>query len=110
MKNNYSIGIDLTLVSNFSKQNSELIDRYLSENEKYNLLLIGDNKLKETYLAKIWAIKEAIYKADNNLLFKKLDISFTKNAAPICINYPEISISISHCNGMIAAIALIIKK
>ncbi len=58
------IGIDLTKVSRFVGKEIQFAKRILSEKE-FELFELSTNKLK--FIATRWAIKEALFKADNSL-------------------------------------------
>lgn len=66
------IGIDMTKISRFKNADMELIKRILTKKEilKYTLSLD-----KPKFLARSWAIKEALFKANNQLSsFNKIEL------------------------------------
>ncbi|WP_027335059.1 4'-phosphopantetheinyl transferase superfamily protein [Mycoplasmopsis felifaucium] len=71
------IGIDITRLSRFKDVSDEFICRFLSENEIAEFNLIKDNEtLRIKFAAIHWAIKEALFKADNSLSdFRKISIT-----------------------------------
>ncbi|MBU4690747.1 4'-phosphopantetheinyl transferase superfamily protein [Mycoplasma zalophi] len=56
------VGIDITSISRFLNKNDEFAKRILSSEEFKEYQTINN---KSKYLATRWAIKEAIFKADN---------------------------------------------
>ncbi|WP_236631434.1 4'-phosphopantetheinyl transferase superfamily protein [Mycoplasma sp. ATU-Cv-703] len=56
------VGIDLTTISRFEKPTSALIRRILHPQE---IADYQQSPAKSLFLAQRWAIKEALYKADN---------------------------------------------
>lgn len=65
------IGVDLTKISRFENKDEKFAKKILS-NEEYKE---WEKQKSSKFLATRWAIKEAIYKADNNFYeFKKIDI------------------------------------
>ncbi|MDJ1646006.1 4'-phosphopantetheinyl transferase superfamily protein [Mycoplasma phocimorsus] len=68
------IGVDITKISRFNNVTKAFIKRFLSkeEFESYNKL---EKNLKPGFLAARWAIKEAIFKADNSYFsFNKINL------------------------------------
>lgn len=66
------LGIDLTKISRFEDAKEALINKVLHPNE-----ILEYNKVqnKAYFLAARWAIKEALFKADNSLFdFNKIEI------------------------------------
>lgn len=93
------LGIDLTKVARFANKNDNFIIKTLhpEEIEEYNL---SENKTK--YLATHWAIKEALYKANNNLFnFNKIRITKKDRV----YKYPGYDISTSNEDDYVVAIA-----
>ncbi len=58
------IGIDLTKVSRFEGKELQFAKRILTEKE-FGFFELSNNKTK--FIATRWAIKEALFKADNSL-------------------------------------------
>ncbi len=58
------IGIDLTKVSRFKDKELQFAKRILTEKE-FSFFELSNNKTK--FIATRWAIKEALFKADNSL-------------------------------------------
>ena len=66
------IGIDITRISRFKDASETLIGRILHPNEK---TLFDQSEDKAKFLAARWAIKEALFKTNNNLFhFDKIEI------------------------------------
>ncbi|WP_371246152.1 holo-ACP synthase [Mycoplasmopsis agassizii] len=94
------LGIDLTNVKRFENIGLKFAQRILSKRE-YEEFLISENQA--LFLARSWAIKEAIYKADNNYFsFKEIEL-VKKNKQ---WTFPGFAISISHEDNYVIAIAL----
>lgn len=97
------IGVDLTRISRFKNMENKYAKRFLSNEEfkKYE-----KNSNKEMFLATRWAIKEAIYKADNNFVsFKKINIKLLK-----CGRYEFDNFFISTSSENDLLIAFVVKK
>lgn len=58
------LGIDLTKISRFENQNKRFLTKALHPEE---IKEYEQTENKAAYLATRWAIKEALFKADNNL-------------------------------------------
>ncbi|AWX69379.1 4'-phosphopantetheinyl transferase superfamily protein [[Mycoplasma] anseris] len=68
------IGIDLTRISRFKKMKNSTINKFLSPNEKVEFETLEEDK-RPNFLATRWALKEAIFKADNQYQnFNQIDI------------------------------------
>lgn len=66
------IGIDITRISRFKNAKQSLVDRILHPDEIEEFLI---SEHKELFLAAHWAIKEALYKTNNDLFhFDKIKI------------------------------------
>ncbi|WP_156768873.1 4'-phosphopantetheinyl transferase superfamily protein [[Mycoplasma] mobile] len=94
------IGVDLTKISRFKNKSEKFAKRILSHEEFEKWEINKDH----SFLATRWAIKEAIYKADNNFFeFSKINVKKD--------NYywfQNFYISVSHEGDLI--IAFVIKK
>ena len=67
------LGIDKTTISRFKNMSDSFIKRVLHEEE---IIEYNASENKELFLAARWAIKEALYKADNtNVEFSKMKIT-----------------------------------
>ncbi|MGZ9428356.1 4'-phosphopantetheinyl transferase superfamily protein [Mycoplasma sp. 1012] len=96
------IGVDIISISRFKGKKENFIKRILSENE-WNSFVKTENK--EKFLATRWAIKEAIFKADNKYFnFKQIDI-YKENK-----KYKFQNFEISTSNDEDTVIAVAIKK
>ncbi|QBF34388.1 4-phosphopantetheinyl transferase family protein [Mycoplasmopsis phocirhinis] len=95
------IGVDITSVRRFNNLSNGFIERYCHPNE---LKIIEKSKNKAKDLASIWAIKEALYKANNNLIeFSKIELIHSENGWYYKNNY---SISTSNEGDLIVAFVL----
>ncbi|NQZ66213.1 MAG: 4'-phosphopantetheinyl transferase superfamily protein [Mycoplasmatales bacterium] len=71
------IGIDITTISRFKNKNKQFVEKILHSNE---IVEYEKSSNKSKFLATRWAIKEAIYKADNkNHAFHNINIIKTDN-------------------------------
>ncbi|MBZ4195201.1 4'-phosphopantetheinyl transferase superfamily protein [Mycoplasma tauri] len=69
------IGVDITKISRFFNKSDAFIKRVLSDAELFDFIQIEDIEGKAKFLAVRWAIKEAIFKADNSYVaFNKITI------------------------------------
>ncbi len=94
------IGLDLTSISRFKGKEEEFASKILHEDEK-----ISFNKTdsKTRFIAIRWAIKEALFKADNNL-YSYPKVNITKQNQKYIVEGYEISTSIE--GDLIAAVVL----
>ncbi|QJG66984.1 4'-phosphopantetheinyl transferase superfamily protein [Mycoplasma phocoenae] len=105
-------GIDIALVKRFKKINRKTIERFLSPNEAEIFKKLRNEKfLKENtktlFLATRWAIKEALFKADNqNYKYSEIDIKKINDV----YTYENYSISVSHDGEYVIASAIKIKE
>ncbi|RIV16979.1 holo-ACP synthase [Mycoplasmopsis gallopavonis] len=89
MKN---IGVDLTKISRFVAASDSFAQRILSPAEYSDYLKITNEK-KALFLARAWAIKEAIFKANNSYFsFSKIELQKINHRW----TFKNFSISISH--------------
>ena len=93
------LGIDLTKVSRFEDKSDSFVRRILNVDEIKEYHKAND---KAFYLANAWAIKEALFKADN-ILSNFNEIRITKSNG--VYNYSNFEISTSNEDGYIVAIA-----
>lgn len=83
------IGIDITKISRFENAKQSLVDRILHQDEKEEFLR---SENKALFLANRWAIKEALYKTNNDLFhFDKIKVIKNDNV----YTYPGYDISTS---------------
>lgn len=100
-----NLGVDLVTISRFKNKNKEFIERLLSEEELAEFNKLDNEESKELFLARSWAIKEAIFKADNSYFkFNKINLIKINNEW----NFKNFKISISHENDLL--IAFVIKE
>ncbi|WAM07921.1 4'-phosphopantetheinyl transferase superfamily protein [Mycoplasmopsis cynos] len=55
-------GTDLTTVSRFKNKSQKFAEKILSEQEYVQFQKMEDERQKSLFLARVWAIKESIYK------------------------------------------------
>lgn len=68
------IGVDITKISRFKNLDQNVIKRFLSVEEFKKYQTLNEN-VKDRFLATRWAIKEAIFKADNSYYsFNKINL------------------------------------
>ncbi|UUD35221.1 4'-phosphopantetheinyl transferase superfamily protein [Mycoplasmopsis caviae] len=97
------IGVDIVKISRFEKAEVNFVKKFLHPNEFKKFLLIDDNFLKSKFLASIWAIKEAIFKADNSLYeFKNIELKKERDTW----EHEKFNISISHEEDFLVAVVL----
>ncbi|UWD34094.1 4'-phosphopantetheinyl transferase superfamily protein [Mesomycoplasma molare] len=96
------IGVDLTQISRFKNKKETFVRKILSKNE---ILEYENSENKEKFLATRWAIKEAIFKADNSFFeFNLIDIKKENKR----YKFREFEISTSYENNLV--IAIVYKK
>ena len=79
------IGIDITSIERFKDKKISFVKKILS-NEEFNEWEKSENK--ELYLAQRWSIKEALFKADNNLHdFHQINIKRNKKGIFEFLNF-----------------------
>lgn len=101
------IGVDIVKINRFANKSDYFARRILSNRELnyYNQQIDIDSKTR--VLASIWAIKEAIFKADNqNASFQKIELEHTDKGW----KSQNFDISISHDEDAGILIAFVIKK
>ncbi|MBN0919258.1 4'-phosphopantetheinyl transferase superfamily protein [[Mycoplasma] gypis] len=102
----FNVGIDLTTIKRFDEIDILAIKRFLSKSEFDEYLEITKTHTKDfinLFLATRWALKEAIFKADNRFYeFKKINITKHDNV----YHFENFSLSTSNENGMVIAIAI----
>ncbi|MBN3534420.1 holo-ACP synthase [Mycoplasma procyoni] len=96
------IGVDITSISRFKGKTDRFIEKILTEKE---IREYKKTEHKEEFLAKRWAIKEAIFKADNSFYeFSKIEIEKKERI----YTFKNFEISTSQENDTV--IAFVIKK
>ncbi|TNK92362.1 ACP synthase [Mycoplasmopsis pullorum] len=99
------IGVDLTKISRFANLTDAFIQRFLHLEEYEIYQNITNEKQKQIFLAKIWAIKEAIFKIDNSYShFDQVKLDITDKG----VKHPNFWISISHEEDFL--VAFVMKK
>ncbi|QJR44028.1 holo-ACP synthase [Mycoplasma miroungirhinis] len=97
------VGIDITSISRFINKSDEFAKRILSPAELKEYQIINN---KSKYLATRWAIKEAIFKADNTFsTFSNINIE--KNQK---YYFKDFEISTSSEGDLVIATAIKIKE
>ncbi|WP_134110870.1 holo-ACP synthase [Mycoplasmopsis mustelae] len=100
------IGVDLTRISSFENKKESFIKRILSPQEFLAYQQTPKN-LQTLFLARSWAIKEAIFKADNrHFSFAKINIYKKNNVW----NFKNFKISISHEGDYLIAFVINLKE
>ncbi len=106
MKN---VGIDIIEINRMQLK-PKLIERYLSQEETFQLQRLQSEVGKKQFLASRWALKEAIFKAlpFEHLVFSEINITKNKYGQPtVKIKDYKISLSLSHNQTNVVAIAVI---
>ncbi|QNM93701.1 4'-phosphopantetheinyl transferase superfamily protein [Mycoplasma sp. Pen4] len=101
----YRIGVDLTNIKRFENVKNSFIKRVLSPGEldEYQKIELIESKIR--FLARSWAIKEAIYKADNQYAdFRKINLVKQNHIW----TFKDFAISISYEGDFI--IAFVVKE
>ncbi|WP_027120801.1 holo-ACP synthase [Mycoplasmopsis lipofaciens] len=97
------LGVDLVRIDRFQNVSKNFETRFLNQNEYKYYLNIEDKYLKSVFLASIWAIKEAMFKADNSYInFKNIELQKIDGAW----FHDKFYISISHEENMLVAVAI----
>ncbi|BBA22461.1 ACP synthase [Mycoplasmopsis bovirhinis] len=88
-----SNGVDITQISRFENKSIKFARRILSDGEYELFKKLVNSKDKALFLARAWAIKEAIFKADNQYFeFSKINLVKLNNRW----TFQNFAISISH--------------
>ncbi|BBU47579.1 4'-phosphopantetheinyl transferase superfamily protein [Mycoplasmopsis felis] len=96
----FKIGVDLTRISRFENKNIFFINRILSKEEIKEFEKLNNEKEKSIFLARSWAIKEAIFKSDNKYFeFNKINL-YKRNKR---WHFKNFKISISYEDDYIVA-------
>ncbi|WP_025755116.1 4'-phosphopantetheinyl transferase superfamily protein [Mycoplasmopsis cricetuli] len=98
----FNIGVDITQISRFHNKKITFAQKILGKKEllEYQNLTCKDQAL---FLARAWAIKEAIYKADNSYSnYHKIDLVKSNNKW----TFENFNISISHENDLLVAFVI----
>ncbi|VEU78133.1 holo-ACP synthase [Mycoplasmopsis columbinasalis] len=93
------IGVDIVRISRFRNKTREFAARILSESE---LEFYDQTAEKTQVLASLWAIKEAIFKADNSYNeFSKISVNRQANQWM----HPDFWLTLSHEDDLVVAVA-----
>lgn len=103
------IGVDLTTVSRFNNIKKHFIKRMLTDIE-YDLYLKCKKENRTEFLAARWAVKEAIFKANNDIGYLHYSLLHKENGKPYILDHPEIKVSLSHEKDTLIALVLIETK
>ncbi|WP_426461007.1 holo-ACP synthase [Mycoplasma hafezii] len=96
------IGVDITTISRFEKVDSYFARRILSDAEFELFQTLQDDK-KAKFLARAWAIKEAIFKANNDYYeFSKINLQKINHRW----TFKNFEISISHEKDLLIAFVI----
>ncbi|VEU74557.1 Holo-[acyl-carrier protein]synthase [Mycoplasmopsis citelli] len=97
-----NIGVDLTKISRFKDKDLSFAKKILSPNELIEFINLPSEK-QALFLARSWAIKEAIFKSDNTYSqFSEINLTKTNNKW----NFRNFSISISHDGDLLVAMVV----
>ncbi len=96
-----SIGVDITSINRFKDKKINFVKKVLS-NQEYKEWEYSENKL--LYIAQRWAIKEALFKANNDLHDYHL-INIERNKSGVFI-YKDYKISTSKENEYVIAFVI----
>ncbi len=96
----YMVGIDITSIDRFKNKDEKFANKILSNEE---FLEWSNTEYKALYLAKRWAIKEAIFKSDNQFsIFSNINLEKINNK----YRFKNFEISTSREDDYVIAIAL----
>ncbi len=99
------IGVDLLSIDRI---NFKIAKKVLSIEEKEVFESIDNEKLKREYLAERFAVKEALFKADNQYFnYDKITILNDETGKPYLKDINGF-VSIAHDNGMVCAFVVLI--
>lgn len=99
------IGVDLLSIDRI---NFKIAKKVLSIEEKEVFESIANEKLKREYLAERFAVKEALFKADNQYFnYDKITILNDETGKPYLKDINGF-VSIAHDNGMVCAFVVLI--
>lgn len=105
---NLSIGIDIEKISNLPLAIDFRSDEFYTQNftpKEISYCILQKNPIES--FAGLFCVKEAIFKANNNLQiegkFNSIEITHTINGSPI---FPGFSISLSHSDDTVVAVAI----
>ncbi len=94
------VGIDITSIDRFKNKDEKFANKILSNEE---FLEWSNTEYKALYLAKRWAIKEAIFKSDNQFsIFSNINLEKINNK----YRFKNFEISTSREDDYVIAIAL----
>ncbi|MHA0272588.1 4'-phosphopantetheinyl transferase superfamily protein [Mycoplasma sp. 48589B] len=98
-----SLGVDITNISRFYTKSDKFVNRVLSQGELIEFKKLDNDDAKARFLARSWAIKEAIFKADNTYIdFRKVDIK--KDIESKLWKFKDFFISISYADDFVIAV------
>ncbi|MBU4690367.1 4'-phosphopantetheinyl transferase superfamily protein [Mycoplasma sp. ES3157-GEN-MYC] len=96
------LGIDLVLIDRFRSIKQGFEKRFCHPSEIDYLHKLTSEEIRVSYLASLWAIKEALFKADNKFFdFSKIKIVKEKSGV---WTFEDWKISTSHEGNMLIAI------
>lgn len=100
------IGVDIVKIDRLKDVDQHFINRVYTQEEinVYNSLSL-DKKI--IFLASRWAVKEAIFKANNQKDYLSYGCVNDINGKPYIVNHPEIKVSISHDGDYVIAFVII---
>ncbi|MFV8401407.1 4'-phosphopantetheinyl transferase superfamily protein [Mycoplasma sp. 005V] len=97
------LGIDITNISRFNGKSEIFWHRVLSADELEQFQKLDSQESRAKFLARSWAIKEAIFKADNTYIdFRKIDIK--KDQESKLWKFKNFLISISYADDFVIAV------
>lgn len=100
------IGVDIVKIDRFNNVDDYFINRiYTQEEINFYNTLSSDKKV--VFLASRWAVKEAIFKANNQKDYLSYGCVNDINGKPYIVNHPEIKVSISHDGDYAIAFVII---
>jgi len=109
MKNKYSIGTDASEINRFNPNDVLFVKKNLHKGEIIYFNSLETFEKKQKFLAKIWTLKEAMYKSNNSINIYEIEIGNLKNGSPVCLNFKGFSLSLSYCGLIVIAVSLFVE-
>lgn len=100
------IGVDIVDLRKIELKDSFV--KYVLTNEELNeFLLLNNDKRKKEYLGGRFAVKEAIFKATQDIHYLNYSCLNKDNGQPYILNHNDIEVSISHDGDYVVGFVMI---
>lgn len=100
------IGVDIVKIDRLKDVDQHFINRVYTQ-EEINVYNSLSSDKKMIFLASRWAVKEAIFKTNNQKDYLSYGCVNDINGKPYIVNHPEIKVSISHDGDYVIAFVII---